>query len=176
MQKPNTKCKTNNKIWFKFWEKITSNKKYITITVVILVVPYVTCIFLASNLIRDVHEARDHEFIQLHKDMPHSTDEGLVAQWALRYYLPHPHLKCKVVRIPFVFNDHGVEYIHAFIIIPNSALSMLWAGPRTVANRDCRTPNALSTSFPTNSWRSAHNLSFALWGRGTVFTKVAHRG
>ena len=91
----------------------------------ILSVPYVASIFLASNPIGDMHKVRDFEFVQLYADMPDGTDEGLVAQWALRYYLPHPHLKCKVARISFVFNDHGVEYIHAFIIIPNSALSML---------------------------------------------------
>ena len=66
-------------------------KNYITITVVILVKPYVASIFLASNLIGDVHEARNHKFVQLYEDMSHSMDDGLGAQLALGYYLPHPH-------------------------------------------------------------------------------------
>ena len=60
-------------------------------TVVILVELYVASIFLASNHIGDVHETRDHEFVQLYEDMPHSMDDGLVAQRAVGYYLPHPH-------------------------------------------------------------------------------------
>ena len=72
-------------------KKNYKQQKCMTITVVILVVPYVASIFLASNLIGDVHEARDHEFVQLYKDIPHSTDECLVAQWAVGYYLPYPH-------------------------------------------------------------------------------------
>ena len=48
--------------------------------VVILVAPYVASIFLTLNLIGDVHEDRDHEFVLLYKDMPHSTDDDLVEQ------------------------------------------------------------------------------------------------
>jgi len=91
MRKPNTKGKNNNTMWFKVWEKNCKQQKYITITIVNLIVLYVTFVFLATNLIGDVYEARDHEFLQLYEDMPHSTDEGLVTQWALGYYLPHPH-------------------------------------------------------------------------------------
>ena len=46
--------------------------------VAVFVSPYVVSIFLASNLIGDVHEDRDHEFVILNEDMPHSTDDGLV--------------------------------------------------------------------------------------------------
>ena len=55
-------------------------RKYITTTVVILVVPYVASIFLASNSIGDVYEDQEHEFVLLYEDMPHSTDKGLVKQ------------------------------------------------------------------------------------------------
>ena len=79
MRKPNTKGKNNNTIWFKVGEKII-RKKYITVTIVILVVSYVASIFPASNSIGDVHEVLDHEFVQLYEDMPYSMNEGLVAQ------------------------------------------------------------------------------------------------
>ena len=84
-----TKFKHNNTIYFNVREK--GGKKYITITIVILVEPYVASIFLPSNHIGDVHEARDHGFVQLYEDMLHSMDDGLVAQRAVGYYLPHPH-------------------------------------------------------------------------------------
>ena len=69
-------------------------RKYTTM-VVIFLAPYVVSIFLALNLIGDVHEDRDHEFVLLYKDMPHSMDEGLIEQWALGCYLPHDHRQMK---------------------------------------------------------------------------------
>ena len=79
MRKPNIMGKNNNTIWFKVWEKNYKQQKYITVTVMILIVSYVASIFLASNLIEDIYEAWDHEFLQFYKNMPHSIDEGLIA-------------------------------------------------------------------------------------------------
>ncbi|KAL2330011.1 hypothetical protein Fmac_017592 [Flemingia macrophylla] len=50
------------------------------------------------------------------------------------------------------------------------------AGPRTIANRDCNTPKARSTSFLADSCRSANNFLFSPCGIGMVFTNVAHSG
>jgi len=151
MRKPNIKCKHNNTIWSNFWGK-KRKKNYITITVVILVEPYVASIFLASNMIGDEYDAQDHEFVQLYEDMPHDMNDGLVAQW-VSGILPSTFSYSNARSYEFRSSSTIMlcSIIHAFMIIPNSALSMLRAGPRTMVNRDCRTPNALSTSFLTAS-------------------------
>jgi len=56
----------------------TDKKKYVIITIAILVAPYVAVIFFASNSIRDVHEVRGHEFVLLYEGMPRGTDDGLL--------------------------------------------------------------------------------------------------
>ena len=85
-------------------------RKYITITIVILVAPYVTSIFLASNPIGDGHEDRDHEFVLLYKGMPHSMNDGLTEHWLRDAIFDMIIAKRKIIQISLVFDDRVVEY------------------------------------------------------------------
>ena len=53
-------------------------EKYITITIAIVVAPYVASIFFVLNPLVDVHEVWGHKFILLYEGMPQSMDDGLV--------------------------------------------------------------------------------------------------
>jgi len=53
-------------------------RKYIIITIAILIAPYIASIFLTSNPIGDGHEHSDHEFVLLYKGMLHIMDDGLM--------------------------------------------------------------------------------------------------
>ena len=57
---------------------MTQTRKYVTIMIVILVVPYVASIFLASSQIGDVYEVQGYNLYYPYEDIRRSVDDGLV--------------------------------------------------------------------------------------------------
>ena len=170
MRKPNTKCKNNNTIWFKVWEKKQGTKIHNNYgcdpcrTVCRL---HISC--FKSNWRRAWSSgSRICTTLRRYAAWHEWWSRRTMGFWDTTFHILI--LKCKVVRISFVFDDHVVEYNTC--LHDHSQLSFMHVAsrPRTMANQDCRTPNALSTSFLTASWRSVKNLPFALC------RKVAHRG
>ena len=74
-------------------------------------------------------------------------------------------VKCKLVVVPLVLNNHVMEYHTCshnnidFFLIHHTCRAT------TMVNRACNTPKARSMSFLTDSWCSAKNFS---WGLGEV--------
>ena len=86
---------------------MTLMKKYVTITIAILVASYVTSILLASNPIGEVHEDRNHEFVSLCEDMPHTRITWMIVSLniGLRDAINMIIIKCKIIRISLIFDD-----------------------------------------------------------------------